>query len=728
MRSGATMLKRLFSGWRLFFLVGGMTFIAFAMVAFTFALLLDVAPFVTSSPENVVMSLNANLVILLILALLVGYRIFAVFRGRVKGGGGGKLHARVALLFGLVATAPSIMLVIFSVAFLHVGLDQWFGQKVDAAVNRSLFIGRAYLQEHRLGLVRDTYAMGDSLARQNVDDTGAKDDWDGVLKGLTIRLGLAEVVLFDESGGVRGKAGDVDELKGAIVPDWAVRSARLGDDVVVIGGSAERVRSLLWLGERKLFLLVGRAIDPGIVRHVEGVNLAVGDFQKAVVKRTSIEARLSVFYILFGLVFVLASMWAGLMFAGALAEPISTLIQTADQVRAGDLSARVIVRGRSDEIGSLLAGFNRMTEQLEAQRDRLVDANEEMDERRKFIGAVLSGVTSGVVGVDPAGVVRAANTYAEATLAAGVNIVGEELRVVAPELEMALQEPGGASGVAETEVRIIREGRQRVLLARASDESDADLEGRVITFTDITDLVAAKRQAAWSGVARRVAHEIKNPLTPIQLAAERLKRKYGKTIELDPDIFALCCDTIVRQVDALQGMVDEFSEFARLPSPKMQLASLGDLSSEVIFLLEMEHKDVSFKISLEGSPNEIDCDPGQITRALNNILINAVHAVQEKQATDEGEQGEVALTVLAEGHQVVLRVEDTGNGFPDDLIHSVAEPYVTTKPNGSGLGLAIVQRIVEEHGGELRLSNKPAGSALVEIRLLSHGDLSAASA
>ena len=397
------MLKRLFSGRRLFFLVGAMTFIAFATVAFTFALLLDAAPFVSPSPENLVMSLNANLAILLVLALLVGYRVFLVFRQRVRGGGGGKLHSRAALLFGLVTIAPSIMLVIFSIAFLHVGLDQWFGQKVDTAVNRSLFIGRAYLREHRLGLVRDTYAMGDSLARADVIETGAKDDWDQALERLSVRLGLAEVVLFDESGSVRGKAGDVNELKGATVPDWAIRSARLGDAVVVIGGSAERVRSLLWLGERKLFLLVGRAIDPGIVKHVEGVNLAVGDFKEAVVQRTSIEARLSVIYILFGLAFVMASMWAGLMFAGALAEPISTLIQTADRVRAGDLSARVVVRGRRDEIGSLLAGFNRMTEQLEAQRDRLVDANEEMDERRKFIAAVLSGVTSGVVGVDPDG-------------------------------------------------------------------------------------------------------------------------------------------------------------------------------------------------------------------------------------------------------------------------------------------------------------------------------------
>ncbi len=410
------------------------------------------------------------------------------------------------------------------------------------------------------------------------------------------------------------------------------------------------------------------------------------------------------------------------MFAGALAEPISTLIQTADRVRAGDLSARVVVRGRRDEIGSLLAGFNRMTEQLEAQRDRLVDANEEMDERRKFIAAVLSGVTSGVVGVDPDGVIRAANTYAEATLASGESIVGEELNVIAPEFETALGDAGADFGVVETEVRIIRDGRQRVLLARASAGAEAEVGGQVITFTDITDLVAAKRQAAWSGVARRVAHEIKNPLTPIQLAAERLKRRYGKTIELDPETFALCCDTIIRQVGALRGMVDEFSEFARLPTPKMQTASLGDLAGEVIFLLEMEYKDVTFKHSLEESPSEIDCDPGQITRALNNILINAVHAVQEKQAEEGGAVGEVSLTVLTEDHQVILRVEDTGTGFPDDLIHSVAEPYVTTKPNGSGLGLAIVQRIVEEHGGELRLSNKPGGGALVEIRLLSHSD------
>lgn len=724
------MLRRLFSGRRLFFLVGGTTFVAFATIAFTFALLLDVAPFVDSSPANLLMSLNANLVILLILALLVGYQVFIVFRRRVKGGGGARLHARAALLFGLVATAPSIMLVIFSVAFLHVGLDQWFGQKVDAAVNQSLFIGRAYLREHRLGLVRDTYAMGDSLGREPVVETGAKDDWDGALRRLSMRLGLAEVVLFTESGAVRGKAGDVNELKGATLPDWAVRSARLGDAVVVIGGSAERVRSLLWLPDKKLFLLVGRAIDPGIVRHVEGVNLAVGDFKRAVDERTSIEARLSVIYILFGLAFVLASMWSGLVFAGALAEPISTLIQTADRVRAGDLSARVVVRGRSDEIGSLLAGFNRMTEQLEAQRDRLVDANEAMDERRRFIGAVLSGVTSGVIGVDPDGIIRAANTYADQTLAAGRNIVGDALHEVAPELEAALNEVRSARGVVETEVRMIRDGRQRILLARASAGTNDDLEGQVITFTDITDLVSAKRQAAWSGVARRVAHEIKNPLTPIQLAAERLKRRYGKAVEKDPEIFALCCDTIIRQVGALRGMVDEFSEFARLPTPAMQTADLGKLASEVIFLLEMQHKDVSFKLVVEATErHEIDCDPGQITRALNNILINAVHAVQERQAKTVNAPRTVTLTVLNDGDHVILRVEDTGTGFPDELIHSVVEPYVTTKPNGSGLGLAIVQRILEEHGGELRFSNRQdGGGALVELRLLRHSELLAAGA
>lgn len=717
------MLKRLFSGRNLLFIVGGVALAAFALAAFTLAIFLDAAPLVPSTPTNLVIALNANLVIVAILAALIGYRVFVLFIGRRRGGGGARLHGRVALLFGLVATAPSIMLVIFSIAFLHVGVEQWFGQKVEAAVGRSVAITRAFLREHRLGLVRDTYALGSLFSQESTIRRLKEKQLDEALQNVAERHGLAEVVIFDDKGSVAAKAGDVSGLKDAIVPEWAIRSARSGDAAVVIRGDGERLRSLLWMKGAEHFLLLSRVVDPGIAKHVERVRTAVGDFQEAVSERTTIEARLSILYVLFGLAFVLASMWAGLMFAGALVEPISSLIQTADRVRAGDLAARAPVAGRSDEIGNLLRGFNRMTVQLETQRDELVAANAEMDERSQFTAAVLRGVASGVVGLDEDGVIRVANRHAEEALGAPPGgLVGAALAEVSPELFDAL----AVGPVGETEVRLIRDGRQRVLLASSTAGAHIELEGQVITFTDITDLLTAKRQAAWSGVARRVAHEIKNPLTPIQLAAERLKRRYLKTVEKDPDVFALCCDTIIRQVAALRGMVDEFSEFARLPSPAMQSVDLGTLCQEALFLQEMQHKGVRFELNLpEQGAALVDCDPGQTTRALNNVLINAVHAVEDKHP-DGG--GEIVVSVARVADQVVARVEDNGDGFPEHLLENVMEPYVTTKQNGSGLGLAIVQRILEEHGGGLVVRNRGAGGAAVELRLMAHAEAQASEA
>ncbi len=711
------MLRRLFSGRSLIFIVGGVALAASGLAAFTLALLMGVKLPLAPTPENLVLSLNANLAVTLILAALIGYRVAALFWRRRRGVGGARLQGRFAVLFGLVASAPSIMLVIFSIAFLHVGLEQWFGDKVEAAVSRSESIARAYLREHRLGLVRDTYALGALLERESELQPAEADER---LARISQRRGFAEVLLFTASGGVVAKTGDVSDLRNAVVPTWALRSAREGEAAVMIQGESERTRSLLWLPERERFLLVGRAVDPGILQHVATVRREIGNYKQAGARRTSIEARLSFLYLLFGLVFSLASIWAGLMFAGAIAEPISSLIQTADRVRIGDLSARAPVRARADEIGKLLSSFNRMTAQLETQRDELIAANAEMDERRRFTAAVLSGVTSGVLGLDEDQTIRAANSYAERALGADEGgLIGRALSDASPELADAL----ASRSDTETEVRLIRDGRQRILLARAAAGASEHLKGQVITFTDITDLVAAKRQAAWSGVARRVAHEIKNPLTPIQLAAERLKRRYLKKIGDDKDVFELCCDTIIRQVGALRGMVDEFSEFARLPAPAMQTADLGALCREVIFLQEMQHKTVTFRLDAPADGVFVDCDPGQVTRALNNVVINAVHAVE---AAPSGVAPMVEVAVRRDGASAVVQVADSGAGFPEDLLENVVEPYVTTKQDGSGLGLAIVQRILEEHGGRLDVRNRADGGALVELWLMAHGEARAA--
>lgn len=723
-------MTRFLTGRNQLILVGGAALAAFGLGAFTLALLLGVAPIVPATPENVVMCLNANLVVVAVLALMIGFKTWSVFRRRWRGGRGARLHSRIAILFGLVATAPSIMLVIFSIAFLHVGLEQWFGEKVEVAVSRSVSIARAYMREYRLGLLRDTEALGAQFSSPGFSPDTVIIDGDGLdyaLEAAAFRRGFAEAVVFDETGAVRAKAGDVSELRDAIVPNWALGAAKADLAPVIINGGRERMHALLWMAGIEQYLLVGRAIDPSVFKHVEGVNLAVGAYKTAISERTTIEARLSVLYLLLGLVFVLSSVWAGLMFASALADPISNLIQTADRVRAGDLAARVPVLERGDEIGSLLVGFNRMTTQLETQRDELIAANAEMDERRRFTAAVLSGVTSGVIGLDESGDIRAANRYAETTLdAAPGALIGQHLSQAAPELAEAAARVGGAF---ETEARFVRGGRQRVLLVRTA-AGGAEHDGQVITFTDIADLLAAKRQAAWSGVARRVAHEIKNPLTPIQLAAERLKRRYGKLAPENDEVFKLCCDTIIRQVAALRRMVDEFSDFARLPTPAMQQADLQALCQEVLFLLQMQFKTVDFRLEVETPDTLLACDPGQITRALNNVLINAVHSVSDRadKADQEAPPPEVVLTLRREHEHLVVVIEDNGDGFPESILENVAEPYVTTKPDGSGLGLAIVQRIVEDHGGGLSIRNRADTGAAVELRLLALGDVQLAEA
>jgi two-component system nitrogen regulation sensor histidine kinase NtrY len=327
----------------------------------------------------------------------------------------------------------------------------------------------------------------------------------------------------------------------------------------------------------------------------------------------------------------------------------------------------------------------------------------------------LDGVASGVIGIDDTGMIRTANPYAlEALGVKGREIIQRNLSEVAPEL----LEISNFAGRQEREVQIVRGGRQRVLLARTVPVSGENVGGQVITFIDITDLLQAKRQAAWAGVARRIAHEIKNPLTPIQLSAERLKRRYLKTIQNDPDIFSLCCETIIRQVSALRSMVDEFSDFARLPAPKLRLINICELAQEAVFLLEAEHQAVSFKLKIPENGAFAECDPDQIIRAFNNIIINAVHSVigrAEKESSDFIPN--IELSVFIENGSIVITCADNGAGFAPDVLESALEPYVTTKDEGSGLGLAIVQRIIDEHRGTLRIYNRNDGGAAIEIQL-----------
>jgi two-component system nitrogen regulation sensor histidine kinase NtrY len=450
---------------------------------------------------------------------------------------------------------------------------------------------------------------------------------------------------------------------------------------------------------------------------MDRTNRAVAEYKQLELTRSGLEVTFSAIFVMVALLLLLAAMWIGLTLATQMATPIIRLIDAAERVRTGDLAARVADEGAVDELGSLSRAFNRMIGQLETQRRELMGANRELDERRRFSEAVLAGVSAGVIGLDRHGVVELPNRYAAEYLTMEPEaMIGHSLEELVPELAplfgMIRRRPERS---VQDEMKVVRNGRSRALLVRiVAEQDELEVTGFVVTIDDMTELLSAQRKAAWADVARRIAHEIKNPLTPIQLSAERLKRKYLKQIEKDPETFLNCTDTIIRQVADIGRMVDEFSAFARMPTPVMKQDDLVETINQTVFLARTGYPQVSFECEYPKGTVNIPCDIRQISQALTNLLKNAVEAIQGREGSDLP-RGKIAVKVEQRLGCVVVSVEDNGRGLPVDQRDRLAEPYVTTRVKGTGLGLAIVKKIMEDHGGELVLDDLDGGGARVSL-------------
>jgi two-component system nitrogen regulation sensor histidine kinase NtrY len=416
---------------------------------------------------------------------------------------------------------------------------------------------------------------------------------------------------------------------------------------------------------------------------------------------------------------LLAAIWSGLWAASKLVRPISRLIDAAGRVSEGDLDAQVRVDRDDDELASLGLAFNRMTQQLSAQRNDLMEAGHLNETRRRFMETVLSGVSAGVIGIDGEGHITIVNRAAARLLNAAPEDMetahySQAVPELAPLIRRAMSEPVGRAG---GEVSLKRAGATRMLSVQVTSERGST-EGFVVTFDDITDLVSAQRTAAWADVARRIAHEIKNPLTPIQLSAERLKRKYSSEITTDPEVFQQCTDTIVRQVGDIGRMVDEFSSFARMPAPVMRRENAHELVQRAVFLQRAGHPQIDFEVVPGALPIRFDCDGRLVSQALINVLKNACESIEARIAGGGDERGRIAIAVGVEAARVVFSVADNGIGLPHAERHRLTEPYVTTRVKGTGLGLAIVRKIVEEHGGEISLADRVNDEPGAEVRLV----------
>ena len=685
----------------------------------TYAVFQDAGP-LGFKPASVVPLLLINLVILLSLSALIARRLIELWVERRRGSAGSRLHGRLAALFSVVAVTPTIIIAVFSALFLNFGIHDWFNDRVKTALSTSVFVAEAYMQEHGKSVRGDAAAMVNDLNK--VGDAYYRNPvfYNRFLSTQVALRGLAEAIIFDPRIGIVTRTALSYTLDYREIPTEAIAAARKNDgEPILFAKNSDLVRALVKLrGPGDAFLYVGRSVDPRVVAHVEENRRAVAQYEQAEGDRSFIQITFVMTFIVVALLLLLAAVWLGLAFANRLVAPIGALISAADQVRGGSVNVQVPEARDDDEIGSLIRSFNRMTQQLDVQRGELIEANRQLDLRRRFTEAVLAGVTSGVIGLDADGRITLPNRSATALL--GVDreqIVGLLLADVMPEIEALLRDVQiRPHRTAEGQVNVERDGQQRNLLVRVGAQQ---VEGRqigyVVTFDDVTELVSAQRAAAWSEIAKRIAHEIKNPLTPIQLSAERLKRKYLKEIESDPATFSSCTDTIIRHVVDIGRMVDEFSSFARMPAPNFKLENIVGLVRQSIVLERMAHTNITYGEDLPEASILVNCDASQISQVLTNLLKNAAEAI----AGDEAEQrlrGEIAVRVSQRGDQVMLTVADNGIGLPKAQRERLTEPYVTTREKGTGLGLAIVKKIVDDHRGRLELVDRAGGGT--EIRVI----------
>lgn len=677
---------------------------------------LNAAPPFGDDPETVIWLLLLNLVILLGLAALIARRIAAVISGHRRGVAGSRLHTRLVAIFSIMAAAPAIIMAIFSAVFFHYGIQSWFSDRVKTAILESQAVAESYLEEHQQVIKADLLAMAKDIDHTAELYTQNRPEFDRFMETQSFMRNLSEAMIFDVSGDILAQSGLTFTLTFETLPKYILDQAADGEVVITTTARDDRVRAIVKLTNfNNAYLFVGRMVDPTVISHLDATRSATAEYTDLQSRMGNLQILVTLIFIAVAILLLLIATWFGLSLARQLVEPIGNLINAADRLRAGDTGVRVVESGQIEEFDYLSKSFNRMTQQLEEQRNDLVMANRQLDHRRRFTETVLAGVSAGIVGVDRNGVITLANTSAGVLLGKDINMLtGKNIDALVPgmaELIAAAQTKAGKIMQAEIPFSQGYDVKRIFLVRIAADTMGDDDRGAVLTFDDITELQSAQRKAAWADVARRIAHEIKNPLTPIMLSAERLKRKYMKEIQTDPQVFSQCIETILRHVGDIGRMVNEFSAFARMPEPVMQSFDLIAEVRETLALQREAHTDIAFGFKgllAERAPLIVTADPQQIRQAFTNLVQNAIDSIRGRiKEGDNTAPGQIHILLTPNVPEMgffSLAVVDNGRGLPKGVAPTeLMEPYVTHREKGTGLGLAIVKKIMEDHGGRVAM-------------------------
>jgi two-component system, NtrC family, nitrogen regulation sensor histidine kinase NtrY len=644
----------------------------------------------------------------LLLVGVIAREIWLIVQARRTGRAAARLHVRIIGLFSVIAAVPAILVAVVASLTLDRGLDRLFSEDTRALIQNSLVVAEAYDAQQHQAIRGDILVMALEIARAKPAFDQDRDRFRQFLNALASVRGTPVVMML---------GADLTVIERVSLNVNQTFSTPPLEDLVNIGDTDPQIASfteqnyvaaiIRLRNYENTFLYVARLLDPRVTAHLRATQASIADYAGLQARRAGVQITYALMYTVIALIVLLAAVWIGLNFANRLVAPIRRLIGAANLVSTGNLHVQVPIRRGEGDLAQLGETFNKMTQELRTQRDDIVNARDVIDSRRRFTEAVLAGASAGVIGVDHDGKISILNRSAERLIGATESeVLQRPLAEIVPELAdiMALAQ-SGAQRLVQGQATINRAGRERNLSVRVTSEQSAEAEhGYVVTLDDITELVIAQRTSAWADVARRIAHEIKNPLTPIQLSAERLRRKYGAVITEDRGVFEQCTDTIVRQVDDIKRMVDEFSRFARMPKPVMTAEDVADTVRQAVFLMKVGHSDIDFNVDIAEDPMPARFDRRLISQGLTNIVKNAVEAVAAVPPEQLG-RGQIQVSAKREGDEIVIDVIDNGIGLPKENRNRLLEPYVTTREKGTGLGLAIVGRILEDHGGRIELGD-----------------------
>jgi two-component system nitrogen regulation sensor histidine kinase NtrY len=685
--------------------------VALVSIAVTFAILMGLTP-IAPTQEVVWFAMMVNGVLATCLVLEILLEIYKLWTARRRGRAAARLHVRIVALFSVIAAVPAILMAILATFTLDKGLDRWFEDRTRRIIDNALVVAQAYLQEHVQVLRAHLIAMGNDVDRAETVYANEPTRFDSFFSAQASLRGLQAAYILNSDGTVITRI-VLDPKADILLPPKSIfpKATSSNAPVMIAPGKTNQVGGVMKLAAYDdFYLFVTRAMDPRVVDYLRLADDGAKSYRVLEKTRFGVQVAFALVYLGVALILLLSAIWIGFGFANRLVSPIRTLISAADEVSKGNLAVKVETHKSGGDLANLGATFNKMTGQLLGQRDALLAANEQIDRRRRFNEAVLSGVSTGVIGIDEEGLIMLVNRSAQLLLGVDeIAILNMPLVDVIPQLGEAInktiQEDSGRSH--ETQIEMALGGRQRTLNVRITSELSTRREhGYVVTIDDITDLVSAQRNSAWADVARRIAHEIKNPLTPIQLSAERIRRRYGKKVEEDRGVFDQCIDTIIRQVGDIGQMVDEFSSFARMRKPSKAEADVRNSVREAAFMQTVGNPDIKITTDLPEEPVRATFDARLIGQALTNVIKNAAEAIEGR--TGDGlPDGRIHVTLEDAGEQVVISVTDNGVGLPEENRQRLLEPYMTTREKGTGLGLAIVRKILEDHGGTIELLDAP---------------------